>query len=69
MQMETWISILRGEVKKEKESVGTNSMFYATVLETLKHEYGNPLLFSYLKLKKLFDQPQIKNQDWTALCK
>ena len=38
-------------------------MFYATVLETLKHEYGNPLLFSYLKLKKLFDQPQIKNQD------
>ena len=42
-------------------------MFYATTLKILKREYGNPLLVSHLKLKKLFDQPQIKNQDRTAL--
>ena len=67
MRMERLISVLRGEVKREIESIGTNSMFYATALKTLKREYGNPLLVSHLKLKKLFDQPQIKNQDRTAL--
>ena len=67
MEMEILISVLRGEVKKEIGSIGANSMFYATALKTLKREYGNPLLVSHLKLKKLFDQPQIKNQDRTAL--
>ena len=42
-------------------------MFYATALKALKREYGNPLLVSHLKPKKLFDQPKIKNQDRTAL--
>ena len=41
-------------------------MFYGTALKILKREYGNPLLVSHLKLKKLFDQLQIKNQDRTA---
>ena len=65
--MERLISVLKGKVKKEIESIGTNSIFYSTALKTLKREYGNPLLVSHLKLKKLFDQPQIKNQDQTAL--
>ena len=65
--MERLISVLRQEVKKEIESIGINSMFYATALKTLKREYENPLLVSHPKLKKLFDQPQIKNQDRTAL--
>ena len=43
-------------------------MFYATALKPLKREYGNPLLVSHLKLKKLFNQPQIKNQDRRVLC-
>ena len=42
-------------------------MFYETALKTLEREYGNPLLVSHLKFKKFFDQPQIKNQDLTAL--
>ena len=67
MRMERLISVLRGEVKKEIESIGINSMFYATAIKTLKREYENPLLVSHPKLKKLFDQPQIKNQDRTAL--
>ena len=67
MRMERLISVLRGEVKREIESVETNSMFYAKALKTLKREYGNTVLVSHLKLKKLFDQPQIKNQDRTAL--
>ena len=46
--------------------VPQNSMFYGTALKILKREYGNPLLVSHLKLKKLFDQLQIKNQDRTA---
>ena len=53
MRMESLISVLRGEVKKEIESIGTNSMFYATALKALKREYGNPLLVSHLKIKKL----------------
>ena len=53
MRMERLISVLRGEVKKEIESIGTNSMFYATALKALKREYGNPLLVSHLKIKKL----------------
>ena len=57
--MERLISVLRQEVKKEIESIGINSMFYATALKTLKREYENPLLVSHPKLKKLFDHPQI----------
>ena len=44
MRMERLISVLRGEVKKETESIGTNSMTNATAPKTLKGEYGNPLL-------------------------
>ena len=67
MRMERLISVVRGEVKKEIQSIGTNSMFYPKALKTLKREYGNPLLVSNLKLKKLFEQPQLKNQNRAAL--
>ena len=53
MRIERLISVLKGKVKKEIESIETNSMFYATALKTLKRENGNPLLVSHLKLKKL----------------
>ena len=67
MRMERLISVVRGEVKKEIQSIGANSMFYPKALKTLKREYGNPLLVSNLKLKKLFEQPQLKNQNRAAL--
>lgn len=58
---------LQGEVKGEIASIGTSSMFYVAALKTLKREYRIPLLLTHLKLKKLFDQSQIKNQDYTAI--
>lgn len=51
---------LQGEVKGEIASIRPSSMFYAAALKTLKREYGIPLLLTHLKLKKLFDQSQIK---------
>ena len=47
---------LDGEAKKSVKTVGTNGYFYATALKVLKRDFGNPLVVSHLKLKKLFDQ-------------
>ena len=60
MRMERLISVLRGEVKREIESVETNSMFYAKALKTLKREYGNTVLVSHLKLKKFLTNHKLK---------
>ena len=41
-------------------------MFLCDCSETLKRDFGNPLLMSHAKLK-LFDQPQIKSTDGISL--
>ena len=65
--MERLHSVLDGDAKKAVSSIGTNSIFYAAALETLKREFGHPINLANLKLKALFDQPQIRSRDRVAL--
>ena len=67
IQMERLLSMLRGEAKRSVESIGRNGIFYATTLKCLKREFGNPNVVTHLKLKSLFDQPQIKTADRASL--
>ena len=63
------LSVLEGEAKRSVESIGINGIFYATALKTLKRDFGNPIVIAHLKMKHLFKQPQIKNNDRTELRK
>jgi len=65
--MERLISILKGEAKKSIESFGTSSLFYASALKSLKRDFGNNFVIAHLKLKTIFDKPQIKFNDREAL--
>ena len=65
--MERLQSILEFDAKKAVSSIGTNSIFYAATLKTLKREFGHPIVVANLKLKVLFDQPQIHSCDRVAL--
>ena len=67
IRMERLLSVLRGEAKRSVESIGRNGIFYATTLKCLKREFGNPNVVTHLKLKSLFDQPQIKAADRATL--
>ena len=67
MQMERLHSVLYGDEKKAVGSIGTYSIFYAAALKTLKREFGPPIVVANLKLKALFDQPQIHSRDRVAL--
>ena len=67
IRMERLLSMLRGEAKRSVESIGRNGIFYATTLKCLKREFGNPHVITHLKLKSLFDQPQIKAADHASL--
>ena len=67
IQMERLLSMLRGEAKRSVESIGRNSIFYATTLKCLKREFRNPNVVTHLKSKSLFDQPQIKAADCASL--
>ena len=67
MRMERLHSVLDGDAKKAVNSIGTNSIFYAAALTTLKREFGHPIVVANLKLKALFDQPQIHSRDRVAL--
>ena len=58
LYMDHLMNSLDGEAKKSVKTVGTNGYFYATALKVLKRDFGNPLVVSHLKLKKLFDQKQ-----------
>ena len=59
LRMDHLMNGLDGEAKKSVKTVRTNVYFYATALKVLKRDFGNPLVVSYLKLKKLYDQKQI----------
>ena len=58
---------LDGEAEKSVKTVATNGYFYATALKVLKRDFGNPLVVSHLKFKKLFDQKQINVKDKLGL--
>ena len=55
IRMERLISVLDGEPKKCINAFGTNGMFYASALKSLKKQFGNPYLVLYHKLKILFN--------------
>ena len=66
MQMESLHSVL-DDAKKAVSSTETNSIFYAAALKTLKRELGHLIVVANLKLKALFDQPQVHSLDRVAL--
>ena len=61
------INVLDGEAKRVVATIGSNGVFYATALKTLKKNFGDPLLIKYLKIKAVFDRPQIKTNDRIGL--
>ena len=67
VRMEKLNSVWDGDTKKAISSIGINSIFYAAPLKTLKREFGHPAVVANLKLKALFDQPQIHSFDRVAL--
>ena len=48
-------------------SIGRNGLFYATAMKTLKGNFGNPMVVSFLKLKSVLDVPQITNKNRACL--
>ena len=42
-------------------------MFYTSALKSFKRDFGDPLVVTHLKLKSVFDKPQIKSLCRTAL--
>ena len=61
------ISLLDGDAKKAVQSVGSNGLFYALALKSLKSNFGNPLLVAAFRMKTLFDKPHINGRDRIAL--
>ena len=61
------LSVLKGDAKISVQSIGTNGIFCATALKTLKRNFRDKILISDLKSKNLFDQPQIKGSDRITL--
>lgn len=61
------LSVLEQDTKRSVQSIGTRGIFYTTVFKTLKRDFGDKFLSSHLKLKNLFDQPQIKGNDRITL--
>ena len=49
------------------QSIGQSGIFYSTVFKYLKRDYGNPTVVSYLKLKALFDLPQLQAKNEPAI--
>ena len=50
MRMTRLLSLLDGDAKKAIFSIGSNGIFYATALKTLKRDLGNPLLVAHERL-------------------
>ena len=65
--MERLLSILDGEAKRTVTSIGRSGIFYATALKTLKRNFENPQLVTFLKLKSVLDLPQISSNNHTCL--
>ena len=67
VRIERLISVSEGNMKKAICSIGTQSTFYATALKTLKRDFRNPVVVAHLKIKSLFDAPQIYANDRVGL--
>ena len=67
IRMERLLSVLDGEAKRKVISIGRNGLFYATAMKTLKSNFGNPMVVSFLKLKVLFDLTQVTNENQAGL--
>ena len=65
--MESWLSVLNGDAKRMVSAIDRNVLFYVTALKALKREFGNPYAVSFLKLKAVLDQSQIKTDDQKSL--
>ena len=65
--MERLISVLDGEPKKCINAFGTNGIFYASALKSLKKQFGNSYLMSYYKIKILFNLPPLLANDHIGL--
>ena len=61
------ISLLDGDAKRAIQSIGSSGLFYASALKTLKRDFSNPLLVAMLRMKGLFNKPQISGRDRNAL--
>ena len=61
------ISLLDGDATKAVQSIGSNKLFYASALKSLKSNFGNPLLVATFRMKTLFDKPHINGRDRIAL--
>ena len=68
IHMECLTSVLDGEPKKCINAFGTNGMFYASALKSLKKQFSNPYLVSYYKLQILFDLPPLSRNDIGLRC-
>ena len=53
IQIEKLLSVLDGEAKQIVISIGRNGLFYATTMKTLKSNFVNSMVLSFLKLKSV----------------
>ena len=67
MRMTRLLSVLDGDDKKAIFSIGSNGIFYATALKTLKRDFGNPLLVAHKRLSQLFNRKPINSKDKVSL--
>ena len=65
--MERLLSVLDGETKQAVISIGRNGLFYAKEIKTLKSNFGNPMVVSFLKLISVLNFPQITNENCVGL--
>ena len=65
--MLTLISVLDREEKRVIAAIASNGIFHPTALKTVKKNFGDPLLVVRLKVKAVFDCPQIKANDKIVL--
>ena len=65
--MLTPISLLDREEKLVIAAIASNGIFHPTALKTVKKNFGDPLLAVRLKIKAVFDCPQIKANDKIGL--
>ena len=65
--MEKLLSVLDGDTKRSVEVLDTSGIFYATALNCLKRDYGNPLVIAHVRFKTLFGHTQLKLFDRSGL--
>ena len=67
IRMARLITLLDGDAKKAVQSIGSNGLFYASALKSLKSNFGNPLLVATFRVKTFFDKPHINGRERIAL--